>query len=119
MVHIEEFPALPDSADEIRARQQAAVIRESCARLQAAAAGAEGDTTALVEASVRLQAAVVAAQAELSDTDKLLADRRCELGNALMNQENDLVGGAAEFCQALAANPWHAEALCGLGSVLG
>merc|ERR1712146_875160 len=44
---------------------------------------------------------------------------RCSLGEALISQEKDIFGGAAEFCQALAANPWHADSLCGLGSALG
>lgn len=119
MVHIEEFPPLPETPSEASARLQATILHQAGSRLEAAASKAEGNSAALIEASVRLQVAVVAAQAEVSDDDRRLADARFALGDALVNQEKDLLGGAAEFCQALAANPWHADAMCGLGTALG
>lgn len=64
--------------------------------------------------------AVAAAEGELiSDDDKLIADARFNLGDALWNQEKDAEGAISEFCAALAKNPRHVDSLCGLGSVLG
>eukprot|EP00931_Biecheleriopsis_adriatica_P121724 TRINITY_DN96786_c0_g1_i1.p1 TRINITY_DN96786_c0_g1~~TRINITY_DN96786_c0_g1_i1.p1 ORF type:complete len:258 (+),score=69.83 TRINITY_DN96786_c0_g1_i1:28-774(+) len=60
------------------------------------------------------------AEAEaVSEEERSLANARCSLGEALWEQENDAQAAIAEFCGALAVNPRHVEALCGLASVLG
>eukprot|EP00928_Gymnodinium_smaydae_P019707 TRINITY_DN17574_c0_g1_i1.p1 TRINITY_DN17574_c0_g1~~TRINITY_DN17574_c0_g1_i1.p1 ORF type:complete len:204 (+),score=55.23 TRINITY_DN17574_c0_g1_i1:89-700(+) len=124
MVHIEEFPPLPETPGEVSARLHAATLRAAGARLEAAVAssgrgGDASDVAALVAESVRLQAAVAAARAEVSAEQRQRAQAHFALGDALASQEGDFVGGAAEFCRALTADPWHTEALCGLGSALG
>ncbi|CAE8606441.1 unnamed protein product, partial [Polarella glacialis] len=87
-------------------------------QLNAAVAGGGSTTEALTQLHAVLQA-VDEGVGVVSDEDRRLADAKFELGDALATQEGDLEGAMAEFCGALAANPRHADALCGLGSVLG
>mmetsp|Transcript_26962 Transcript_26962/g.52046 ORF Transcript_26962/g.52046 Transcript_26962/m.52046 type:complete len:202 (+) Transcript_26962:113-718(+) len=119
MPHVEAFPALPG---EQAAAEQAALLQEVGRRLEEAATSpgyTPGTARQAIESSIQLQAAIVAAADEVSDENRKLADARFALGEALVQQENDLIGGAAEFCQALMVNPWHPDAICGIASVLG
>jgi len=119
MPNVEPFPALPG---EREAAAQAALLKDVGARLEAAATSpgyTPGNVQSAIQSNLQLQAAVVAAAAEVSEEDRKLADARFALGDALVQQEKDLIGGASEFCQALAANPWHVDAICGVASVLG
>lgn len=119
MPNVEAFPPLPGEGE---AKARAALMRDIGIRLEAAASSpgyTPGHVRQAIESNLKLQAAVVAAAGEVSDDQRKLADARFALGEALVQQEKDLIGGAAEFCQALVANPWHPDAICGMASVLG
>lgn len=118
MPYVEPFPSLPGEHD---VKAQAELMRAIGNRLEVAATSpgyTPGNVRQAIEGNLKLQSAVVAAAAEVTEADREIADARFRLGDALVNQEKDLIGGAAEFCQALAANPWHPDAICGIASVL-
>lgn len=66
-----------------------------------------------------LDAVSAATEGLICQEDRLIANAHFNLGDALWNQEQDAQGALEEFCAALAKNPEHVDALCGIASVLG